>query len=266
MRTIAHPVPSGSTSSLRNRCHASGCSSGVRGGARLFLSAFFTPKQQKQQILLRVPHLFACRNVLSLPRTDIRADTVLTLSNMVVAGAEADTHAHVDKLGVGAACFLAGGVKVWLIAPPERTKAFHALFPDSQCIPWADLGRPQWQETMTQQGVTLVVHRADELLWLPSGWPHAVFHVTRTTMISCSVVLPHSLPTLLSYVEDGDDHSQLDLPALMRALQSHPLSVGVTQADADAAAKRCAAALKLSLKAKKAAAPASAQAKKPRTV
>jgi hypothetical protein len=144
------------------------------------------------------------------------------------------TPAHVDWYGASAFLQLQEGEKLWWLAPPEREAEFRALFENEVPVPRAKPTQPQWHvsprhakavsvtqcdaartERMLALGVQAIHQRAGDVVFIPSGWPHAVKNLTDTVAFGNNYIYAWGLPQLISWRRQHPTQQQpFSVPAL----------------------------------------------------
>jgi ribosomal protein L16 Arg81 hydroxylase len=132
------------------------------------------------------------------------------------------------------------GQKLWLYARPEQREEFMKAFPAEASIAWShlnagDVTKKQpipLRDLIDKHQFGLIHHQPGQMFHLPAGWPHAVYNLTDSTMISISVLHPWNVPTFIDEIRTGETNAAevIDPLEIMRTFTRHSTSVGVSKA------------------------------------
>jgi hypothetical protein len=110
------------------------------------------------------------------------------------------TAPHVDFCGVDSTLYAVSGEKLWVLGPPESSAAFHALFTRPRATARIRFDARE-RRAMEAHGIRVVHQRADELVYVPSGWVHMVKHLTDTVCFGHSYLRPWRMGELMQYAQ-----------------------------------------------------------------
>ena len=111
-----------------------------------------------------------------------------TCNLTVIAGmTKTWTRPHVDTGGDSVWQLLVEGEKLWILARPEKKDAMKAHFHDQRTVRWSQL-ETEDKDWLSDNRCLMLVQRAGDLLYIPSGWPHMVTHLTDTIAINANLL------------------------------------------------------------------------------
>ena len=165
------------------------------------------------------PTLFQPFNLLTQTRPGANPDHDHTLAQLNIAKRATHTNTHTDWYGADAVGQLLEGEKLWIAAPAECWNDFVALFPQDQ--PHFDITSEEAKSRfnkLAELPLGLAVHqRAGDIIYMPSGWPHAVINLTATSSIGWSYLRAWNLHECIAWAKrSGRDMaaSRVNLDAL----------------------------------------------------
>ncbi len=184
-------------------------------------------KEAVFQALAETPSLFQHTDLLSLPRP-IRAGSSRTMSQLYFGRAQCYSAMHVDYLATSTGSLLVSGEKLWLYGRPEQRDVFFQAFPPEKSISWTKLNLKASRQVMDTHHFGVIHQRAGDLLYLPAGWPHAVYHATNNVMLAFSMLHPWNVPRFIEQISGSVVHEWLDFDAVMDAYVTHSHKFGIS--------------------------------------
>jgi hypothetical protein len=160
------------------------------------------------------------------------------------------TGTHQDFYGADAFLHLVQGSKVWLCAPPETRSQFIQLFgcPEeeghSKGVRVSLLTAAE-QQFMLEHQIFMIEQHADDVVFMPGGWIHAVKNRTNTVAFGNSYIRPWKLNHTLDYILlVGWEIAvvRVNIRALFQRVFQQEASIvqmGVTKTSLDAVRARC---------------------------
>jgi hypothetical protein len=145
--------------------------------------------------------------------------TLVAFPSLSICSAGSYTAPHVDFYGTDAYLYLVSGEKLWLLAPPEETKAFMRLFKRDERGATIRLSK-QERELMEQHHMSFIHQRAEDVVFVPAGWPHMVKNLSATVSFGNSYLRPWNMPRFLAFVKKQgleDCASQLNVRGIIEA-------------------------------------------------
>lgn len=214
---------------------------GVDDGKSIFISEVRTSEMDEAHSdwsqLFRTPALFQHADILSLQRTNVAPLTPLNVGQILVGQPQTYSPSHTDFNGFAAGCLLQAGEKLWLYGRPEQYDAFMRAYPPDRTVAWTNLHAKVNVDVIEAHKFGIIHQRAGEFIYMPSGWPHAVYNITSNILIGFSQLHPWNLNSLVAHIRTNVD--TMDTESLMAAMVEHHATVGMKKGEAIHEEREC---------------------------
>lgn len=111
------------------------------------------------------------------------------------------TAPHIDFYGTDAYIYLVSGEKLWIVAPPEKTKEFNALFKQDDKAAMIRLTKEE-KTYMKQHRIRVIHQRAGDVVYMAGGWPHLVKNLTATVAFGNSYLRPWKMHGFFAFLKE----------------------------------------------------------------
>ena len=124
---------------------------------------------------------------LDLHRYDVLHHSGTASLTLIAGMCKTWTRPHVDTAGDSVWQQLVQGEKLWILARPEKKDEMKAYFHDERTVHWSHLATED-SDWLADNRCYMVLQRAGDLLYIPSGWPHMCSHLTDTIALNCNLL------------------------------------------------------------------------------